>query len=649
MRVCIALSVFSVGVELPKKYLWRHWKSITMLLGPVMLWGWLVSGLLIWALVPGLDYLAALVIAACVSPTDPILAQAVVGGPWAEKHVPTHIRHMLQCESGCNDGAAFPFLYLAYYLTVNRGKVGFPIAEWVYHTWLYEIVVGTLIGALIGFLARKLIRFSERNKLVDRESFVAQYVSLSVASMGLTVLLGSDDLLAAFACGTAFAWDGWFQKQTADSNFSNIVDLLFNVATFVYIGAEMPWSSFVNGEYNLSVGRLIGLSILVLLLKRLPVVIMLWRWIPDIKTFQEAVFSGYFGPMGVGAIFMCTFGRLMLPEEVSVPPQTPNEVLALTIQPVVYFFVLASVIVHGFTIPFFAFGRKAHININRTLSMHATALQNNEPTWLNRMRHLATSGDETETKEQEPGQISVVEAMRMGLEKQKQQGIAIGEEEKAESSEGTTSSHHHRHSLQHFRTIRSISDIEDGNYAAEDDWDGEDTVEMRRYKERRQERKTPAAVAAAVEQDITEAQRTEEPESMEPDEEDVYPKIREWVEGHKIVVEITDKPLDEARTIVIPIHPDDYDYFKDAKSPLYELLSKYEAKLEHAIGWDKDTNLSELSKLQLYENKVVSKVSHFAKKLASERSAVKENDTEEDEADAPEVVIVRPDGTIIDN
>ena len=125
MRVCIALSVFSVGVELPKKYVWRHWRSIIMLLGPVMLWGWLITGLLIWALIPGIDYLSALMIASCVSPTDPILAQAVVGGPWAEKHVPAHIRHMLQCESGCNDGAAFPFsvAWLVFWLANSSALV----------------------------------------------------------------------------------------------------------------------------------------------------------------------------------------------------------------------------------------------------------------------------------------------------------------------------------------------------------------------------------------------------------------------------------------------------------------------------------------------------------------------------------------------
>lgn len=118
--------------QLPAKYVLRHWRTLVFLLGPVMLWSWMISALLIWALIPGLDFLNSLVVASCLSPTDPILAQAVVGGPWAEKHVPSHIRHMLQCESGCNDGAAFPFLFIAYYLTVNRGQVGFPVARWFY-------------------------------------------------------------------------------------------------------------------------------------------------------------------------------------------------------------------------------------------------------------------------------------------------------------------------------------------------------------------------------------------------------------------------------------------------------------------------------------------------------------------------------------
>ena len=48
---------------------------------------------LIFALVPGLNFLSSLAVAACLTPTDPILAAAVIGGKYADKHVPAHIRY----------------------------------------------------------------------------------------------------------------------------------------------------------------------------------------------------------------------------------------------------------------------------------------------------------------------------------------------------------------------------------------------------------------------------------------------------------------------------------------------------------------------------------------------------------------------------
>ena len=147
-RIIIAVSVFAVGVELPKvgrlesashdssdvqAYMARHWRSLFFLLGPCMIWGWFVSALLIWGLIPHLNLLSSLVIAACVTPTDPILAQAVVGGKFADKHVPAHIRHLLSAESGSNDGAAFPFLYIAIYLLLDSSP-GHAVGEWFYTT-----------------------------------------------------------------------------------------------------------------------------------------------------------------------------------------------------------------------------------------------------------------------------------------------------------------------------------------------------------------------------------------------------------------------------------------------------------------------------------------------------------------------------------
>lgn len=38
-RVVIALSVFGVGVELPRAYVWKHWRSLAILLGPTWVFG----------------------------------------------------------------------------------------------------------------------------------------------------------------------------------------------------------------------------------------------------------------------------------------------------------------------------------------------------------------------------------------------------------------------------------------------------------------------------------------------------------------------------------------------------------------------------------------------------------------------------------
>ncbi|KAF8831564.1 hypothetical protein HHX47_DHR1000808 [Lentinula edodes] len=136
-RVVLAIGVFAIGVELPKAYMARHWKSLFFLLAPVMTWGWFVSAAFIYALIPNLNFLSSLAVAACLTPTDPILAAAVVGGKYADKHVPAHIRHLLAAESGCNDGAAFPFLYIALYLVLDQ-TTGSAIRDWFLLLWLCE-------------------------------------------------------------------------------------------------------------------------------------------------------------------------------------------------------------------------------------------------------------------------------------------------------------------------------------------------------------------------------------------------------------------------------------------------------------------------------------------------------------------------------
>ncbi|KAF8551278.1 hypothetical protein OG21DRAFT_1445426 [Imleria badia] len=435
-RVVLAIGVFAIGVELPKAYVARHWKSLFFLLGPVMAWGWFVSAGLIYAFIPGLDFLSSLAVAACLTPTDPILAAAVVGGKYADKHVPAHIRRLLSAECGCNDGAAYPFLFIALYLILDSTP-GRAVEEWFLFLWLFEILFSVVFGSALGFAFRHLMMFCQRKDLIDRQSYVAQYVSLAFLTIGIMTILGSDDLLAAFCCGTAFAWDGFFNRQTEEAMFSSVIDLLFNVASFVYVGAWMPFDSFSNETLTLSVGRLILAALLILMLKRLPIMVALYKFIPDVKTFREALFSGHFGPVGIGAVYISTFAVGYLPKP-SNPPANQAEFVAATIQPIVAFVVLCSVAIHGLSIPFFSLGRRVHSVSSRTWSRHASG-----PDWATHTRHITRGEDvvinrDHDANAMESGRAGLAEEEKTIMESRRTStDLKVQQEEKTEDmSEG---------------------------------------------------------------------------------------------------------------------------------------------------------------------------------------------------------------------
>jgi NhaP-type Na+/H+ or K+/H+ antiporter len=54
--------------------------------------------------------------------------------------------------------------------------------------------------------------------------------------MSMTGFSGSDDLLACFVAGNAFSWDDWFRQETEEAHFQDVIDMMLNLAVFVYIG-----------------------------------------------------------------------------------------------------------------------------------------------------------------------------------------------------------------------------------------------------------------------------------------------------------------------------------------------------------------------------------------------------------------------------
>lgn len=56
--------------------------------------------------VAGLPWLESFLVGAVLAPTDPVFAAAIVG----REEVPGRLRHLLNVESGLNDGLALPIV-----------------------------------------------------------------------------------------------------------------------------------------------------------------------------------------------------------------------------------------------------------------------------------------------------------------------------------------------------------------------------------------------------------------------------------------------------------------------------------------------------------------------------------------------------------
>lgn len=378
-RLVLGIQLVLAGIQLPSRYLRIEWKSLSLLLGPVMCTMWIVTSLLVYAMVPNLPFLHALAIGSCVTPTDPILSNNIVKGKFADHNIPKELQKIVIAESGANDGLGYPFLFLALYLIKyvgdggagTIGGAGKAMGYWFGITWGYTIVMSVLYGILIGYIFRKALRFAEQHKFVDRESFLIFAISIALFISGTAGMLGSDDVLACFVAGNVFTWDDWFRLETEDDSFQPTIDLLLNVSIFAYYGAIAPWYSFAHNSV-IPIYRLIFLGILVLLLRRLPIVFAFHKQIHQIEHWQQALFVGFFGPIGVSAIFYLYVSLEFLADiRVGGEQRQDADRLSETMTVVVWFMAISSIVVHGLSIPLGKIGFYLPRTLSRSVSVGA--------------------------------------------------------------------------------------------------------------------------------------------------------------------------------------------------------------------------------------------------------------------------------------
>lgn len=129
-----------------------------------------------------------------------------------------------------------------------------------------------------------------------------------------------------------------------DDSLQPTIDMLLNVSVFIWFGAVCPWAVFANNNV-IPIYRLIFLGVLVLLLRRLPIVVAMHKNIHQIDQLRQALFVGFFGPIGVSAIFYLYISIEFL-EKITVDGVQREDARHLqeTMYVVIWFLVICSIV-----------------------------------------------------------------------------------------------------------------------------------------------------------------------------------------------------------------------------------------------------------------------------------------------------------------
>ncbi len=303
-RLTLAIALVSVGLEV-RGYLGRHWRSLGMLVlgGTLIMWG--ASSLLVgWLL--GLGVLPSLLIGAVLAPIDPILAASVATGRVARENLPERTRHLLSAESGIRHGLGLLWVLLPALLL--REPAGEAWKHWLSNRLLWKGVLAIGLGSAVGYAVGRGQAWSVARGAAEDEwgPLTAILLALSLAVVSLVELIGSDGLLAVLAAGIAFAWARTGAEQgeqlvRQQRHYQETIKQVLQVPVFVLLGLVLPWAEWAELGW-----AGVAFVVMVLLLRRIPALLLLKPLIPQIHRWDEALFVGWFGPIGVGALYLAT-------------------------------------------------------------------------------------------------------------------------------------------------------------------------------------------------------------------------------------------------------------------------------------------------------------------------------------------------------
>lgn len=237
--------------------------------------------------IAGVSWSGAMLVGAVLSPTDPLFASAIVG----REEIPARLRHLLNVESGINDGLALPFVIVLLSLAggdyVPPGVLAVTLAG------------GVAAGVAIPWAVCRLVRLRVLGVVEKRLAVFT--LSIGLVVMTSAALAGLNEYLAVYAAGVTIATVQPELRGEFESFGENLTELL-KLAALLAFGALMSPALLTR----IGVGGWLFCLLALVLVRPAALAIALAR---SALPWRERLTAGWFGPKGFASVL---YGVLVL-------------------------------------------------------------------------------------------------------------------------------------------------------------------------------------------------------------------------------------------------------------------------------------------------------------------------------------------------
>jgi sodium/hydrogen antiporter len=291
----ISMALMATAYRVKDDYLNQFGREQAVILLLVMPLMCISSGLMAY-LVFDLPLGLAFLIGAVVTPTDPVVSSTIVSGKQAEKYLPRRIRDTISFESGANDGLAFP-LVLLMLLILGYAKTD-SISAWVLKVIGWETLGAILIGLFLGYGFGKLLHLAHRKQWMNSQSLLSFSLAFGFLVLSLVETVKANGIIAVFAAGVMLNQEISSKEELEEEKIQEMMERIFTIPIYFFFGLFIPVEAWFDIGW-----KVVLFGLLTLCFRRLPAFILLKPLLRKLKGWYDVLILGWFGPIGVAAIF----------------------------------------------------------------------------------------------------------------------------------------------------------------------------------------------------------------------------------------------------------------------------------------------------------------------------------------------------------